>query len=64
MRAAFRGQRDPGWGRDKNEPRILVERVIERIEPAFDERVVDRPDRQQAGAEQRAGKPERRQLKE
>ena len=45
---------------DQEEARILVAGIVERIEAALDERVVERADRQQPLAEQRMGEPERR----
>ena len=47
VRAAFRRQRDAGRRRHQNEARILVAGVVERIEAARDERIVQRADRQQ-----------------
>ena len=44
--AAFRGEGDAGGGGHQDEAGVLVERVIQRVEPALDERVVERADRQ------------------
>ena len=64
VRAAFRGERQPRRRRHQHEPRVLVAGVVERIQPAGDERVVQRADRQQPLAEQFVRKPERRQHQE
>ena len=47
VRAAFGRKRDAGGRRHQNEAGILVAGVVERIEPARDERVVQRADREQ-----------------
>ena len=52
--AAFGRQRDSRRRPDQHEARLDVERVDQRIEPARDERVVDRADRRQPLAEQLA----------
>ena len=51
VRAALGRKRDPRRRRDQHEARILVAGVVERIEPARDERIVERADRQKARAE-------------
>ena len=61
VRAALGGQGQAGRGRDQDEPRILVEAVIERVEAALDERIVHGADRQQPRAEQRPRQPQRRE---
>ena len=61
MRAAFRRQRHAGWRRDQKKPRVLIAGVVQRIEAARDERIVERADRQQPLAEQRMRQSERRQ---
>ena len=55
VRAAFGAERDPARRRDEQEARVLVAGVVEAIEAAGDERVVERPDREQPRAEQVAG---------
>jgi hypothetical protein len=42
----------------QDEARILVAGIVQRVVPALNKRVVERPDRQQARAEQRPGQPE------
>ena len=64
MRAAFRRQGQPAWRRHQHEPRILIAGIVQRIEPAGDEGVVERADRQEPRAEQRLGQSERRQQQE
>jgi hypothetical protein len=61
MRAAFRRQRDARRRRHQNETRVLVAGVIERIEAARDERIVQRADRQQPLAVDGVRQAERRQ---
>ena len=56
VRAAFRPERDPARRRDEQKSRVLVAGVIEGIEAAGDERIIERADREQAGAEQVARK--------
>ena len=46
VRAAFRGKADPRGRGHQDEAGVLVERVIERVESPFDERIVERADRQ------------------
>ncbi len=46
MRAAFRGQRNAGWCSRDDEPRILITDIVQRIEAARNERIVNRADRQ------------------
>jgi hypothetical protein len=55
VRAALGPERDPARRRDEQEARVLVAGVVERIEAAGDERVVERADREQPLAEQVAG---------
>ena len=55
VRTAFGPERDPAWRRDKQEAGVLVTGVVERIEAAGDERVVERADGKEAGTEQVAG---------
>ena len=64
MRAAFGRQRDAGRRRHQDEARVLVAGVVQRIEPARDERIVERADRQQPLAVDRMRQPERRQQDE
>ena len=52
VRAAFGPERDPARGRDEQEARVLVAGVIEAIEAAGDERIVERADGEEAGSEQ------------
>ena len=54
----------PGRRRDQQEARILVAGVVQRIEAALDERVVERADRQQPLAEDRMRQAERREQDE
>jgi hypothetical protein len=61
MRAAFAGQRDARRRRHQNEARILVAGIVERIEAARDEGVVQRADRQQPLAVDAVREPKRRQ---
>jgi hypothetical protein len=60
----FGRQRDARRRRDDHEAGVLVAGVVQRIEAARDERVVERADRQQAGAEQLVAQPERGELDE
>ena len=46
VRAAFGRERDAGRRRDEDEARILITGIVERIEPARDERIVQRADRE------------------
>ena len=55
VRAAFGPERDPARRRDEQEARILVAGVVEAIEAAGDERVVERADRETAA--RRTGRP-------
>ncbi len=64
MRAAFAGQRDAGRRRHQDEPCILVAGIVQRIEAARDERVVERADRQQPLAVDRMRQAQRRQQDE
>ena len=61
MGAALGRQADAARRRHQHEASILVAGVIERIETARDERIVERADRQHPRAEHRLGQPERRQ---
>ena len=58
VRAALGRQRDAGRRRHQHEPRVLVAGIVQRIEAAPDERVVERADGQQALAEDRPGEAE------
>ena len=62
--AAFRPERNAGGSGDQQEAGVLVAAVVEAIEPAGDERVIERPDRHQPFAEQIARQAERRQHQE
>jgi hypothetical protein len=64
VRPALRPERHPGRRRDQHEARVLVTGIIERIEAAGDERVVDRADREQPLAEQIAGEAQRSEHQE
>ncbi len=64
VRAAFRRQRHARRRRRQDEAGVLVAGVVERIEAAGDERVVERADRDQPLAEQGMRQPERRQQQE
>ena len=64
VRAAFAGKRYTGRRRNDNEARILVAGVIERIEAARDERVVQGSDWQQPFTIDRVLQSERRQQDE
>ena len=64
VRAAFRRQRHAGRRRGEDEAGVLVAGVVQGIEAALDERVVERADRQQALAEDRMRQAERRQHEE
>src|SRR5438270_13563001 len=64
MRAAFGAERGPAWSCHEQEACILVAGVVETIEAAGDERIVERSDREQTSAEQVARKPSRRQHQE
>jgi len=48
VRAALGRERDAGRRRGEDEARVLVTGVVERIEAALDERIVQRADRQQS----------------
>ena len=50
--------------RNQHEPGAHVTSVIQRIETAGDEGVVQRPDRQQPSAEQAFRQPQRREVQE
>ena len=62
--AALRRQGQPRRRGDDHEARILVAGVVQRIEAAGDEGIVERADRQQARAEQLMAEAQRRQLDE
>jgi hypothetical protein len=64
MRAALSAKRDAGGRRDQDEARLLITGVIERIEAARDERIVQRADRQEPLAVDGVGEPKRRQQRE
>jgi hypothetical protein len=64
VRAAFGPERDAAGGRDEQEPRVLVAGVVQRIEAAGDERVVESSDRKQPLVEQVAGQAGRGQHQE
>ena len=64
VRASLRRQRSARRSADDHEARILVTGIIQRIEPARDERVVERADGEQALAEERMRKAERREQDE
>ena len=64
MRAAFARQRDARRRRHQQEPRILVAGVIQRIQPARDEGIVERAHRQQPYPEQLMRQAQRRQQQE
>ena len=56
VRAAFRGQRHARGRRDQHEARILIAGIVQRIEAALDEGIIERADRQQPLAEQRVAR--------
>src|SRR5205085_5649779 len=60
--ATFGRQGDPGWGRHQDKARVLVASVVQHIEAALDERVVEGADREEPRAEERTGETERREL--
>ena len=64
MRAAFGRQGHARGRRHQHEARVLVAGVVQRIEAALDERIVERADRQQPRAEQRRGEAQRGELEE
>ena len=64
VRAALGRERDAGRRRDQNEARLLVAGVVQRIETARDERVVQRADRQQPHAVDLMRQPKRGQQDE
>ena len=64
MRAAFGRQGDARRRRHQDEARILVAGVVQRIEAARDEGIVERPDRQQPFAEHAVAEAHRRQHQE
>ena len=64
MRATFARQRDARRRRRQDEASILVAGIVQRIEPARNERVIKRADRQQTLAIDAVGKAEGRQQDE
>ena len=56
MRAAFGRERDAGRRAGKDEAGILVAGIVQRIEPARDEGIVERADGEQPLTEMRMGK--------
>src|SRR5207249_11248382 len=50
--AAFRRQRDAGRRGDDDEAAAGVERVVDRVESAIDERIIERADGQEGSARQ------------
>ena len=62
--APLRPERDARRRRDEEEARVLVTGIIQRIEAAGDERIIDRADREEPRAEEVAREPERRQHQE
>ena len=64
MRAALGRQREARRRRHQHEARVLVAGVVQRIEAARDEGIVERADRQQPRAELRLGETQRRQQQE
>jgi hypothetical protein len=60
VRPALRRRADARGGGDQQEARVLVAGVVQGIEAAGDERVVERADRHQPGAEEVVGEAERR----
>ena len=64
VRAALGRQRDPGRRAGHDEARVLVAGIVQRIEAATHERIVERADGQQALAEQRVRQPERAEQQE
>ena len=64
VRAAFRRERHARRRRDQNEAGVLVAGVVQRIEAARDERIVERADRQQPLAVDRMRQAERGQQDE
>ncbi len=59
MRAALGRERDAGGGGHQDESRILIAGIVERIEPALDEGVIQRPDGNEPLAVDRVREPER-----
>jgi hypothetical protein len=64
VRAALGRQRHARRRADDHEPRILVTGVVQRIETAVHEGIVDRPDRDQPLAEQAVRQPRRAEQQE
>ena len=64
VRPALGRERDAGRRCRQHEPRVLVAGVVQRIEAAPDERVVERADGQEPLAEDRPGEPEGGQRQE
>src|SRR6185312_7331419 len=61
MRAALRRKREARRRRHQDEAGLLVAGIVERIEAALNERIIERTDRDQAFAIDRMREPERRQ---
>ena len=61
MRAAFGRERHAARGGDKDESGVLITGIVERIEAALDERIVQRANRNEPHAEQRMGQTGSRQ---
>ena len=64
VRAALAREADPRRGAGDHEARAVVQRVDQGVEPAADERVVDRPDRHQQMARVLVGEAELREQQE
>src|SRR5579884_1436341 len=64
VRAAFRTERDSARRRDEEEARVLVASVVEAIEAAGDEGIVEGADREQTLAEKVTGETRSRQHEE
>ncbi len=64
MRPALGPQSDARRRRHQNEARILVERIIQRVEPARDEGIIQCPDGKQGLPEQRPRQAGRREHQE
>ncbi|MNK98910.1 hypothetical protein D3C87_1192890 [compost metagenome] len=64
MRATLRRQRHAGWRSDDHEAGILIAGIVQGIQSACDERVVDRANGQEPFPEERVGKTRGAQQKE
>ena len=64
MCPALGPQRDTGRGGHQNEPCILIDRIIQGIEPAGDERIIERADRKQPLAKQAGRQSESGEVQE